>query len=714
MRIFLAFLFASLLSASAAIPSFESFRGTNGVTLTTPGLLGNRRVVIDGTLLSTKAGLVVVSNLLRGLVVSGDNSVSNYNKTFTLSASNSLYSFITTATGAVTEASLNNASNVLRNLLVANDSFTSNFLRTLISSSDITTSNNLVTLSSNNVRVAAGANISVTPVGAGGVMTYTVDSVGGGGTGGGSVSQSPTNIPSATSFTVNAVWQISCVSLAHNATVVVSNLSLGQVDARLIVTNTGTFTMTFPQFTAGNWENQIVPALPPNRTATIIFSRPTTSVTNVLMRGQDASLAAAPPSVLGTNAAGTIITISNLFGFFTNNTFGVPTLAGYINELNFIGATGTVSGTRFTGSVPGTGGSGGGGGSESVETNITVSTTNNIVLDLNVANIFRIPVQTNWTYTLSNMASLTTWPLHTARVYWYQDTNGQRLLNNYYVDGGLFETNAADNLQPTTNANAVDIMDIIPAHYPTNAAVRWLRDLQPRTAAQSFSLSNSLAFWMVADDLTGLPDNTQVGRVTNRMASFLSLTNGAAGVIKSNSVVNGHAALYFDGVGYLVSELGTGWGEYVGAESATIFIVMRQRSTDHQNCVLQWIASGEQIDIYATYDDVLYWEMPNNGPSGSISAPQPVTWDDTWHVLELVRGSDTAQILVDGAVVGSGTPSANFTVGDSGVFWHLGSANGGGTAFNGDIAEVRIYNDAKSSSDRTTIRAALKATYNTP
>lgn len=639
-----------VIQAYAQSPAYRDFIGTNGILITNYGTWPNRKLHVDGRHLQpASANLTNWANLPTN-VVSGAGG-----------------------TGEVSTVQLLNASNVLRSAFGSADSST---LSSAINYT-LTTSNSIV----------------------GGLA---------GGSGGGGVALAPTNIPSATAFTVNANWQVSCVSLAHNTTVVVSNLSLGQVDARLIVTNSGAFTMTFPQFGAGNWEDGVIPALPANRTATIIFSRPTALVTNVLMRGQDLLLAVAGPSAIGTNA--TTATITNLIGFYTNNTFGVPTLAGYINELNFIGATGSISGTRFTGSVPGTGG--GGGGATSVESNITVSATNNFIIDFEAANIFRVFIETNFTYTVSNMPSLANWPSHIADIYFKMGTNGGYLLNNYYVDNGHFVTN--QNMQPTTNANAVDLMQIKYGWFTTNAAAIWVRDLQPRTVVQAFGYSNNMTLWWVADDLTGLPDNTQVGTVTNRMAGQLSFTNALAGVIKSNSVVNGHASLFFNGTGFLQAVQQTNWAHFVGAESATMFFVMRQRSTDHQNCLFQWISAGEQIDLFATYDDVFYWEIPNNGPSGSINGAQPVTWDDMFHILEVVRGNDTATILVDGVVVASGTPTANFTTGDNGIYWTIGGTAGGGTAFTGDMAEMRWFNDAKSATDRALIRAQLKATYNTP
>lgn len=640
-----------VIQADAQSPAYRDFLGTNGIIILSNGTWPNRKIQVDGRFLQpANFNLTNWANLPTNVVSSSGG------------------------TGEVSTAQLLNASNVLRSAQSSGDASTlsSSITYTLV------TSNSIV----------SGL---------------------GGGSGGGGVALAPTNIPSATAFTVNAAWQVSCVSLAHNATVVVSNLSLGQVDAMLIVTNTGSFTMTFPQFGAGQWEDGVIPALPANRTATIFFSRPTTGVTNIYMRGQDLLLAVDAPSTLGTNATSVIIT--NLVAAFTNNTFGAATLAGYVNEFLFVNATGSISGRRFTFSSTA---SGGGGETTSVESNVTVSATNNLVLDLDAANIFRVLLETNWTYTLSNIASLTIWPSHTAKIYWHMDTNGQRLLNNYYVDGGIFATNANDNLQPTTNANAVDVMEVIPGYFHTNAYIRWWRDFQPRIAVQSFSLSNNMTLWLVADDLTGLADNSQLGLWTNRMAGRMGFTNAATSVIKSNAVVNGHAAVFFDGTGYLRSEGPTNWVQYVGAESATVFFVMRQRSADSQNGLMQWISSGESLSIFATYDDVFYWEVPNNGAGGSISGPQPVGWDNVFHVVEFVRGNDTGEILVDGASVGSGTPTANFTVGDDGVHWNLGALNGGGTPFTGDIAEVRVYNDAKSASERTTIRNALKATYNTP
>lgn len=113
--------------------------------------------------------------------------------------------------------------------------------------------------------------------------------------------------------------------------------------------------------------------------------------------------------------------------------------------------------------------------------NITVSATANVLLDFAAANVFKLKLLTNANYIFTNQSSLN----RRGKVYFQQDTNGQRLVTQS-VAGGLLQTNA--NMQPTTNANALDLLEVEQGFFTTNLLAWWPQNFQPRVA-----FTNSLA-----------------------------------------------------------------------------------------------------------------------------------------------------------------------------------------------------------------------------
>lgn len=127
-----------------------------------------------------------------------------------------------------------------------------------------------------------------------------------------------------------------------------------------------------------------------------------------------------------------------------------------------------------------------GGGSISLTYGLTVSnvlvdSVSDKVLDLATFDTFKVHLLTNANLILSNASSLN----KPAKIYYQQDTNGTRtvLLS---VAGGLLQTNAV--MQPTTNANALDLLELMPGWFSTNLLAWWPQNFQPRVA-----FTNSLA-----------------------------------------------------------------------------------------------------------------------------------------------------------------------------------------------------------------------------
>lgn len=109
-----------------------------------------------------------------------------------------------------------------------------------------------------------------------------------------------------------------------------------------------------------------------------------------------------------------------------------------------------------------------------VVSNIMATATNDLLLDFSMANIFKIRLLTNFSYRFTNAAYL----VNKGYVYFQQDAVGVRLLNTFMVEGGVLQTNA--NMQPTTNALALDLLEVMPGLLNTNLICWWPQNFQPR------------------------------------------------------------------------------------------------------------------------------------------------------------------------------------------------------------------------------------------
>ncbi len=109
------------------------------------------------------------------------------------------------------------------------------------------------------------------------------------------------------------------------------------------------------------------------------------------------------------------------------------------------------------------------------ETNVIVSSTAVVLLDLAQFTLFKISLLTNATFIFTNVGA----GLQRAQCVIQQDTNGQRT-TAWSVAGGLIQTNAS--LQATTNANALDILEVSSSYFSTNLLAWWPQNFQPRVA----------------------------------------------------------------------------------------------------------------------------------------------------------------------------------------------------------------------------------------
>ena len=143
------------------------------------------------------------------------------------------------------------------------------------------------------------------------------------------------------------------------------------------------------------------------------------------------------------------------------------------------------------------------------------------------------------------------------------------------------------------------------------------------------------------------------------------------------------------------------------SNSVSLFVVQRQLGSDTRTTTLAWRGGSEQrLYLHATYDDNLSFQVGNPSAGGNVTTLQPPGWDDAWHVISCHRNGTNGVIRVDGIAV---TPPSVFTVeanANQSADFIVGSDHFGNT-FNGEIAEILIFNEVLSVTDRQTVEETL-------
>jgi hypothetical protein len=232
---------------------------------------------------------------------------------------------------------------------------------------------------------------------------------------------------------------------------------------------------------------------------------------------------------------------------------------------------------------------------------------------------------------------------------------------------------------------------------------------------------SGLRLWLKADSgvTTGSGDNVTTWE--DRSGNGLDVTQAteANQPTRVPAAPNGAPIVRFDGTnGYLqrTSVLGS---DLFDNNTDTVFIVQKQAGGDARSSTFSWASdSYNRFMVHATYEDVIYYQVSSNGGGGDqISAPQPPGWDDQWHVLKLIRDGGNGQINVDG--IGLSPPTATFSSpGNNSSTADLFIGRDGFTNwFEGDIAEILVFNRALTAQEQQTVENYLSGKYgltNTP
>lgn len=270
-----------------------------------------------------------------------------------------------------------------------------------------------------------------------------------------------------------------------------------------------------------------------------------------------------------------------------------------------------------------------------IVSNVVVSSTANVLLDFAAANVFKVLLLTNATITYTNQSYLN----RRGKVFYQQDTNGQRLVE-MALAGGLLQTNA--NLQPTTNANALDLLELESSFFATNVMAFWPQNFQPRIAATNSLAGGSGGGACATEQLaqgTTFSDNVRFSYFTNLSASFttggsgytvckIQCELGASGTVPSGTL---YAAIFTDSAGSPGTQVGTASGtiDRTSIAAGPTFVEFTGVSATLSSATTYWVvlvASARDTDGV----NGIYWILDSDGESGNAKGK----WtSDGWESL---------------------------------------------------------------------------------
>lgn len=217
---------------------------------------------------------------------------------------------------------------------------------------------------------------------------------------------------------------------------------------------------------------------------------------------------------------------------------------------------------------------------------------------------------------------------------------------------------------------------------------------------------NGLQMWLMANDgVTLSSGSVSVWSDRSGSGNSATQTNSSNRPGFSTSAINNLPAVTFNGTSHYLA-LPSGFSSFTSG--ASIFVVVRPTAVSAGARILD-LGNG------ATSDNINIQEPTNTGASlyvYSASTPSSVTSSSAitlgqFQLLEAVHDGSTTATILTNALQGAQSTSMSSITNILRANNFLGQGSAGGNYFNGDIAEILVYNRAVTTLERSAIEAAL-------
>lgn len=231
--------------------------------------------------------------------------------------------------------------------------------------------------------------------------------------------------------------------------------------------------------------------------------------------------------------------------------------------------------------------------------------------------------------------------------------------------------------------------------------------------------TSGLKLWLDASETEEATDGIQVsswpdlsGAGNHFVQTFISFADLRP--VRHDDVVNSLPIVRFNGVSQFMFQTITGSAMF-GTNEGTFFVVAKQDSTKTTHALMSFLATTTTNMVELSYSDnnTLGLDFGNKDDgSGNITGPISTGFEDSFHLVEYFRDAGGAgKIEVDGVEVFHSAFTGDF---DNTQTSTLFLGRGSGTAdqfFQGDIAEVLVFNNAIPEMERFKIERYLGDKY---
>ena len=229
--------------------------------------------------------------------------------------------------------------------------------------------------------------------------------------------------------------------------------------------------------------------------------------------------------------------------------------------------------------------------------------------------------------------------------------------------------------------------------------------------SQDFSPTDiaGISLWLDASQIVGLADSNsiQAWMDMSGQGNDVSQTTGADQPTYQTNELNGLPVVRFDGINDTLTR-----ATISTSGNTTIFLVLVTATLGSDSRLIFSSLSSSNVQgefaFHTRVDNTVFWSRRETASSAVRDVTSQVLSDTTAYLFSTVFNSGAYFLSVNGTENTTDTPN-NFGTGDA-TAWKVGS--GDGTFWNGDMAEIIVYDSALSTGNRQSVESYLATKYN--